>query len=127
MTYVVQNNEKTEAWFDVKDGQPYLELDDANYARAEKVLYIVATHSVHAVMYDGLFLLGEVPEHFRNGFSSAHKVVLKSVLPDGGVVRMVSDLVSVQGYAQLETKKEEVFDLLPIFAAAGNAVCDGVV
>lgn len=124
MTYIVQNNEKILVWFDVQDGKPFAEIDDANYVRAETVLYDETTHCMHAVLYDGLFLIGEVPEPFRGDFSAAKKVRLKSLLPDGAAVCMKADVRVIRGLEHIsQTKKEEGFDLLPVFAAAGHAMC----
>ncbi len=122
MTYIVQNNEKILVWFDVCEGMPCVEIDDANYVRAEKILYNKNAHCICAVLYDGLFLIGEVPDIYRSEFLQSKTVTLKSLLPCGTAVQMQVAVGHFSDDHICDAKKEEAFDLLPVFAAAGHAM-----
>lgn len=123
MTTIVQNNEKILVWFDIQDGLPCVEIDDANYVRAGKVLYDTQAHCLYAVLHDGLFLIGKVPAHFREDYSKASCVILKSALPNGADIQMKATVGSFVIQGCEKAKKEEAFELLPVFAAAGHAMC----
>lgn len=59
-----------------EQNQPVIEFFDPAYARAEVVLYDPASHEVHALLHEGQYKLGSVPQDLEAIFGSSDSIML---------------------------------------------------
>ncbi|MGH1456854.1 MAG: hypothetical protein ACRBDI_08745 [Alphaproteobacteria bacterium] len=72
-----------------------IELDDASYAKAERVMFNPDTNAIHAVMHEGVFFIGTVPQDWANKICESKKVILSAQHYSGAVLRLNADVVCV--------------------------------
>ncbi len=72
-----------------------IELDDASYAKAEYVLYNATRQTLHAVMHEGAFLIGRVPDECSVKLSNNGNIILSARHYSGAMLRMDARVVFV--------------------------------
>lgn len=55
-----------------------IEFSDPCYAKAENVLFNPISRAVHAVLHEGVFLVGYAPEALANDFQTAKTIELRA-------------------------------------------------
>ena len=72
-----------------------IELDDASYAKAEHVLFNPDTNAIHAVMHEGVFFIGIVPQDCVRRIRDNGKVILSANHYSGAILRLSANVVCV--------------------------------
>ncbi len=84
------------AQFSSRDAQDIVvELEDASYAKAERVMFNPETNALHAVMHEGVFFIGTVPQDWVEKIRDQKKIVLSAHHYSGAVLRLEADVVCV--------------------------------
>lgn len=65
-----------------------IELDDPSYTKAEKVLYNPDTGALHAIMHEGVFLIGNVPESCAHQLREKREITLSASHYTGAVLNL---------------------------------------
>lgn len=77
MTHIAIEKREVRAQFSKNDkNQPFIEFFDPSYARAEVVLYDHASHEMHAILHEGQFKIGRVPQDLEDLFGKSDNVML---------------------------------------------------
>lgn len=77
MTHIAIEQREVRAQFSKNDkNQPSIEFFDPSYARAEVVLYDHSTHEMHAILHEGQFKIGRVPQALEDLFGNSKHVLL---------------------------------------------------
>lgn len=75
------------------DNRPHIRFFDPAYIRAEKVLFNKKDRSVHAVLYEGQFLIGHVPEELNGSFEQNKSITLCANHFSGKEIRLTANLI----------------------------------
>lgn len=77
MTHISIEGRGVRAQF-LKDeqNQPSIQFFDPSYARAEVVLYNHSTREMHALLHEGMYLIGQVPQDLEQVFGASDNVML---------------------------------------------------
>lgn len=77
MTHIAIEKREVRAQFSKNEqNQPSIKFFDPSYARAEIVMYDHATNEMHAILHEGQFKIGRVPQELENIFGNSHNVLL---------------------------------------------------
>ncbi len=71
-----------------KDDKILIEFADPAYTKSESILFNPKNKSVHAVMHEGLFLLGHVPDDIVTDFTTGKSIELCADHYDGKILRL---------------------------------------
>ena len=89
MTHISYEQNGVEARYTALDTQDIvIELEDASYAKAEQVLFNPDTKAIHAVMHEGVFFIGTVPDDCAKRLRHQKSVVLSAEHFSGAVLRL---------------------------------------
>lgn len=89
MAHVSRNERVVQARFiKNKDNKILIEFADPAYTKSESILFNPKNKSVHAVMHEGLFLVGHVPDDIASDFTKHKKIELCADHYDGKVLRL---------------------------------------
>jgi len=75
------------------DDLPYISFDDPAYIRAETVIFNREDRSVHAVLYEGQFLIGHVSEELNLSYSKHKSITLSADHFTGKKISLTASLV----------------------------------
>lgn len=98
MTHISYETSGVQARFNTCDDveELVIELDDASYAKAEQVLFNPDSSALHAVMHEGVFLIGQVPQECSARLCHDGYVVLGAAHFSGADLRLKSRVVFTQ-------------------------------
>ncbi|MDH5723091.1 MAG: hypothetical protein OEY94_07200 [Alphaproteobacteria bacterium] len=72
---------------------PFISFDDPAYIRAETVIFKKEDCSVHAVLYEGQFLIGHVPKELNLSYSKSKSITLSADHFTGKKISLTANLV----------------------------------
>tara|TARA_B100001093_G_C26635612_1_gene930789 strand:- start:27 stop:317 length:291 start_codon:yes stop_codon:yes gene_type:complete len=75
------------------DNCPLIQFNDPAYIRAETVLFNAEDRSVHAVLYEGQFLIGHVPEELNGSFEKHKTITLSADHFTGKKISLKANLI----------------------------------
>lgn len=96
MTHIAIETREVRAQFMKSDkNQPLIEFFDPSYARAEIILYDHKTHDLHAILHEGQFKIGRIPENLESLFDSSDSVLLCADHYSGHKVGLTAKLAHI--------------------------------
>ncbi len=76
MTHISVGQKGVQARFDINAQGTIIEFADPSYTKAETILLNTDNNSVHAVVHEGLFLIGQAPDDWVESSKASETVAL---------------------------------------------------
>lgn len=140
MTEIAQNFERVEMRVFSEGSGLVVEFLDATYVRAETILCCLDDYSLHAVMCDGQFYMGMVPDELRQDLTKYKSICLRGALPSGELIEMQSYLSfykenevmrnNVKNHESIYSadEGEEIpYELLPVCSSGSHAMTSVII
>ena len=122
MSHISIENHGAQAKFDMgADQKPYIEFLDPSYARANAVLLNVEAQTIHTVLHEGIFLIGEAPKDFFEILMESSEVELCADLYSGDHISLHAPICLLEDRDLNNVVKINTDDF-PSFAAGGYAM-----
>ena len=75
------------------ENHPHISFDDPAYIRAETILLNKNDRSVHAVLYEGQFLIGHLPAELGDSFARHKSITLSADHFTGKKISLTANLI----------------------------------
>ena len=88
MAHISNESRGVRAKFLKNDDKILIEFADPAYAKAENILFDPQSNDVHAVLHEGMFLIGRVPDDMASDFKVTGNVELCADHYTGEMLRL---------------------------------------